>query len=114
MKNSENSKQKTHFGYTEVDVQEKAGRVADVFHSVAQKYDVMNDLMSLGIHRLWKKFAIDLLSVRSGHTVLDIAGGTGDLSKKISGLIGEKGKVILSDINSSMLSVGKNRLLDEG
>lgn len=113
MKNH-NDPSKTHFGYETVETTEKAHRVAEVFHSVAEKYDLMNDLMSLGIHRLWKKLAIDLLSVRSGHHVLDIAGGTGDLTAKISKQIGEKGKVILSDINSSMLSVGKDRLLDLG
>lgn len=113
MKNDPSNKQ-THFGYETVEASEKAKRVAGVFHSVAEKYDLMNDLMSLGIHRLWKKLAIDLLSVRNGHQVLDIAGGTGDLTAKISQLIGEKGKVILSDINSSMLNTGKNRLLDRG
>lgn len=105
---------KTHFGYETVDVSEKAQRVADVFHSVAQKYDVMNDLMSFGIHRLWKKLAIDLLGVHAGQTVLDIAGGTGDLTAKIAEKIGKTGKVILSDINSSMLSVGKDRMIDRG
>src|SRR5438552_3464194 len=101
MKNSVDTKNKTHFGYETVDASEKASRVANVFHSVAQKYDVMNDLMSLGIHRLWKKTAIDLLSVRRGQVVLDIAGGTGDLTAKISEKIGETGRVVLSDINSS-------------
>src|SRR3989338_6508491 len=108
------SKKTTHFGYQEIPVEEKTERVAEVFHSVAQKYDVMNYLMSLGIHRLWKKFAIDLLSLRPGHMVLDIAGGTGDLAAKISKKIGPTGKVVLSDINSSMLSVGKDRMLDSG
>lgn len=110
MKNTD----KTHFGYEEVETTEKASRVASVFHSVAQKYDVMNDLMSLGIHRLWKKTAIDLLGVRLNQMVLDIAGGTGDLTEKISEKIGKNGHVILSDINSSMLSVGKSRLIDRG
>ena len=114
MKNTNDNDSKTHFGYQTVDTAEKAHRVANVFHSVAEKYDLMNDLMSLGIHRLWKKLAIDLLSVRTGHQVLDIAGGTGDLTAKISQKIGDSGKVILSDINSSMLSVGKDRLLDLG
>ncbi|HLB55814.1 MAG TPA: bifunctional demethylmenaquinone methyltransferase/2-methoxy-6-polyprenyl-1,4-benzoquinol methylase UbiE [Coxiellaceae bacterium] len=113
MKIPENS-DKTHFGFTEVDVQEKAKRVAGVFHSVAQKYDVMNDLMSLGIHRLWKKLAIDLLSVHSGQFILDIAGGTGDLTAKIAEKIGKTGRVILSDINSSMLSIGRDRMIDKG
>jgi demethylmenaquinone methyltransferase/2-methoxy-6-polyprenyl-1,4-benzoquinol methylase len=113
MKNTDHTN-KTHFGYETVETSEKAHRVAEVFHSVAEKYDLMNDLMSLGIHRIWKKLAIDLLSVREGHQVLDIAGGTGDLTAKISKKIGSRGKVILSDINSSMLSVGKNRLIDLG
>lgn len=113
MKTSSNEN-KTHFGYAEVDVSKKAERVANVFHSVAEKYDVMNDLMSLGIHRLWKKFAIDLLSVHKGHVVLDIAGGTGDLTAKISEKIGKTGKVILSDINSSMLAMGRDRMINQG
>ncbi|OGT44912.1 MAG: bifunctional demethylmenaquinone methyltransferase/2-methoxy-6-polyprenyl-1,4-benzoquinol methylase [Gammaproteobacteria bacterium RIFCSPHIGHO2_12_FULL_38_11] len=114
MKNTDENHNKTHFGYTEVDVSKKAGHVADVFHSVAEKYDLMNDLMSLGIHRLWKKFAIDLLSVHKGHIVLDIAGGTGDLTAKISEKIGPTGKVILSDINSSMLAIGRDRMINKG
>lgn len=105
---------KTHFGYETVDTKDKAKRVADVFHSVAEKYDLMNDLMSLGIHRLWKQHAIKLLQVRKGQTVLDLAGGTGDLTEKISPLVGSQGRVILSDINSSMLMTGKDRLLDAG
>lgn len=113
MKTNDNSS-KTHFGYETVDVQDKASRVANVFHSVAEKYDVMNDLMSLGIHRLWKKFAIDLMGLQKGQTVLDIAGGTGDLAAKISQKIGPSGKVVLSDINSSMLSVGRDRMIDQG
>jgi len=114
MKNPNENLDKTHFGFTEVPVNEKADRVANVFHSVAQKYDVMNDLMSLGIHRLWKKFAIDLLGVHCGQVVLDIAGGTGDLSATIAKKIGDTGRVILSDINSSMLSVGRDRMIDKG
>lgn len=104
----------THFGYKQVDVSEKAGKVADVFHSVAKKYDVMNDLMSFGIHRLWKRFTLDKSGVRKGHTVLDLAGGTGDLAEKFSKIVGEKGRVILSDINPSMLSVAQDRLIDKG
>lgn len=106
--------QKTHFGYEEVNVEDKQARVANVFHSVAEKYDVMNDLMSLGIHRLWKKKAIQLLNVRPGHHVLDLAGGTGDLTEKIAPIVGSQGKVTLSDINSSMLMTGRDRLLDAG
>ena len=104
----------THFGYKEVPVEEKAGRVADVFHSVAGKYDLMNDLMSGGIHRLWKRFTIELSGVRPGHKVLDIAGGTGDLSYKFSKLVGAEGLVVLADINESMLRVGRDRLTDKG
>jgi len=110
MKNTE----KTHFGYEEVNVKDKQERVANVFHSVAEKYDVMNDLMSLGIHRLWKRKAIQLLNVRPGHSVLDLAGGTGDLTEKIAPIVGSQGNVTLSDINSSMLMTGKDRLLDAG
>ena len=104
----------THFGYEQVAVEEKAERVAGVFHSVAAKYDVMNDLMSGGVHRIWKRFTIELSAVRPGHKVLDIAGGTGDLAYKFSKLVGSEGQVILSDINSSMLNVGRDRLLNRG
>jgi len=107
-------KKTTHFGYEQVAVDEKAARVADVFHSVAGKYDLMNDLMSGGIHRLWKRFTIELSAVRAGHKVLDIAGGTGDLSYQFARLVGEQGQVVLADINSSMLNVGRDRLLDRG
>ena len=106
--------QKTHFGYREVDVNEKAGLVAGVFHSVASRYDLMNDLMSGGIHRLWKRFTIELSGVRSGHSVLDIAGGTGDLASKFSDIVGPEGRVVLADINESMLQVGRDKLLDHG
>lgn len=104
----------THFGFKTVPVDEKASRVADVFHSVAGKYDLMNDLMSGGIHRLWKRFTIELSGVRSGHRVLDIAGGTGDLTAKFSRLVGETGEVVLADINDSMLKVGRDKLMDIG
>ena len=104
----------THFGFQQVPVNEKANKVADVFHSVASKYDIMNDLMSGGIHRLWKRFTIDLSSVRKGHRVLDIAGGTGDLTKQFSKLVGKDGHVVLADINSSMLEVGRERLTNQG
>jgi len=104
----------THFGYQEVPVQEKANRVAEVFSSVATKYDLMNDLMSLGIHRLWKKFTIDLSQVRSRDKVLDIAGGTGDLAYEFTKRVGDQGQVCLVDINAEMLRVGRDRLLDRG
>ena len=104
----------THFGYQSVPVSEKASRVADVFHSVAAKYDLMNDLMSGGIHRLWKRFTIELSGVRPGHRVLDIAGGTGDLTARFSRIVGSTGEVVLADINDSMLKVGRDKLLDSG
>ncbi|MGL4958069.1 MAG: bifunctional demethylmenaquinone methyltransferase/2-methoxy-6-polyprenyl-1,4-benzoquinol methylase UbiE, partial [Plesiomonas sp.] len=94
--------------------EEKAGMVADVFHSVAAKYDLMNDLMSFGIHRLWKRFTIDCSGVRRGQRVLDLAGGTGDLTAKFSRLVGETGEVVLADINDSMLKVGRAKLRDLG
>ncbi len=107
-------KDTTHFGYRQVPIQEKAQRVAEVFHSVANKYDLMNDLMSLGIHRIWKRQAIALAKVKTGQKVLDVAGGTGDLSSHFSRLVGPTGQVILSDINSSMLNVGRDRLINKG
>ena len=107
-------KETTDFGFSKVAVEEKAERVADVFHSVAAKYDLMNDVMSAGIHRLWKRTTIELSGVRPGHHVLDIAGGTGDLSLKFSRLVGEHGRVMLADINDSMLRVGRDRLIDRG
>ncbi|MFT6791259.1 MAG: demethylmenaquinone methyltransferase/2-methoxy-6-polyprenyl-1,4-benzoquinol methylase [Cellvibrionaceae bacterium] len=105
---------RTHFGFESVPTAEKAQRVAGVFHSVAKKYDVMNDLMSAGIHRLWKRFTIEVSAVRPGHKVLDIAGGTGDLALKFASIVGAEGQVILSDINASMLNVGRDRLMDNG
>jgi demethylmenaquinone methyltransferase/2-methoxy-6-polyprenyl-1,4-benzoquinol methylase len=104
----------TDFGFRKVPKNQKAGQVADVFRSVASKYDLMNDLMSMGIHRLWKRFTIELSGVRPGHRVLDIAGGTGDLTMKFSDLVGTNGKVVLADINASMLEVGRDRLIDRG
>ncbi|MFT5084480.1 MAG: demethylmenaquinone methyltransferase/2-methoxy-6-polyprenyl-1,4-benzoquinol methylase [Lentisphaeria bacterium] len=104
----------THFGYETVGVAEKAQRVAGVFHSVAAKYDIMNDLMSGGIHRIWKRFTIELSGVRAGNTVLDIAGGTGDLTAKFSRIVGTEGRVVLADINDSMLKVGRVKLIDKG
>ncbi|MBE1299494.1 MAG: bifunctional demethylmenaquinone methyltransferase/2-methoxy-6-polyprenyl-1,4-benzoquinol methylase UbiE [Alteromonadaceae bacterium] len=106
--------EQTHFGFKQVNTTEKAGMVADVFHSVAAKYDVMNDFMSLGIHRLWKRFTIDCSGVRAGHKVLDLAGGTGDLAGKFARIVGPTGKVVLSDINDSMLQVGRDKLRDKG
>ena len=104
----------THFGYKTIEKDDKISMVAGVFHSVAKQYDVMNDLMSFGIHRLWKRFTIDASGVRPGNKVLDLAGGTGDLTAKFSKLVGREGKVVLADINSSMLNVGRDKLRDKG
>ena len=112
--NKEAGDNTTHFGFQSVKVEEKAGKVADVFHSVAAKYDIMNDLMSFGVHRIWKRLTIESSGVRPGHRVLDIAGGTGDLTMQFSKRVGEQGQVVLADINASMLSVGRDRLLDRG
>jgi demethylmenaquinone methyltransferase/2-methoxy-6-polyprenyl-1,4-benzoquinol methylase len=104
----------THFGYKTVNRDEKVGLVAEVFHSVAGKYDLMNDLMSGGIHRLWKRFTIDCSGVRPGQKVLDLAGGTGDLTAKFSRIVGPTGEVVLADINDSMLKMGRGKLRDKG
>jgi demethylmenaquinone methyltransferase/2-methoxy-6-polyprenyl-1,4-benzoquinol methylase len=104
----------THFGYQQVAEDEKAGRVKAVFDSVANRYDVMNDLMSLGIHRLWKRQTIGLSGVRRGQRVLDLAAGTGDLSARFSGLVGPEGEVVVSDINAAMLEQGRIRMADQG
>ncbi len=104
----------THFGFKTVSETEKEHLVADVFHSVADKYDLMNDLMSFGIHRLWKRFTIDCAGVRPGQKILDLAGGTGDLTAKFSRLTGENGEVVLADINDSMLKVGREKLRNRG
>ena len=104
----------TDFGFSRVDRAAKAGLVRGVFDSVASRYDLMNDLMSGGIHRLWKRFTIELSAARAGQTVLDIAGGTGDLALKFSSLVGPEGRVILADINAAMLEVGRDRLIDKG
>ncbi|HQR03514.1 MAG: bifunctional demethylmenaquinone methyltransferase/2-methoxy-6-polyprenyl-1,4-benzoquinol methylase UbiE [Proteobacteria bacterium] len=106
--------EQTHFGFETVAEEDKAQRVAGVFSSVAQKYDVMNDLMSGGLHRLWKRFAITLSGVRNGDRVLDVAGGTADLSLAFARRVGPTGEVWLTDINNAMLSVGRDRLLDHG
>jgi demethylmenaquinone methyltransferase/2-methoxy-6-polyprenyl-1,4-benzoquinol methylase len=105
---------KTHFGYQEVERTEKTRRVGDVFRSVAPKYDLMNDLMSFGIHRLWKRFTLELAGVRRGQSVLDLAGGTGDLAIKFSRRVGPQGRVVLADINEAMLEEGRDRLIDAG
>ncbi len=104
----------THFGYQNVDETEKAGRVRRVFDSVASRYDLMNDLMSLGLHRAWKAYTVTVANVREGDRVLDIAGGTGDLARAFAKKVGERGTVVLSDINQAMLGAGRDRLLDAG
>ena len=104
----------THFGFETVDEKEKAKKVAGVFTSVASKYDIMNDLMSVGLHRVWKRFAVGLANVRTGQRVLDVAGGSADLSRLFLKAVGPSGQVVLTDINNAMLRVGRDRLLDEG
>jgi demethylmenaquinone methyltransferase/2-methoxy-6-polyprenyl-1,4-benzoquinol methylase len=104
----------THFGYEDVPVDDKVKKVREVFDSVASEYDVMNDVMSLGIHRLWKRYTVGIANVRKGHVVLDLAGGTGDLTSLFAKRVGETGKVVLADINESMLRVGRDRMIDRG
>jgi demethylmenaquinone methyltransferase/2-methoxy-6-polyprenyl-1,4-benzoquinol methylase len=104
----------THFGFAPVDESAKAGRVRGVFDSVAPKYDLMNDLMSLGLHRAWKAYAVAVAHVRPGDKVLDIAGGTGDMARALAKAVGETGMVVHTDINEAMLRQGRDRLLDEG
>ncbi|MBA2651118.1 MAG: bifunctional demethylmenaquinone methyltransferase/2-methoxy-6-polyprenyl-1,4-benzoquinol methylase UbiE [Tatlockia sp.] len=104
----------THFGFESVAWAEKEKKVSAVFESVAKNYDLMNNLMSLGVHHLWKRFTVELSMVREGQNVLDLAGGSGDLTKLLSKKVGTKGRVILADINEAMLDVGRNRLLDQG
>ncbi len=111
---SNKANDQTHFGYETVEASAKQGKVAEVFHSVANKYDVMNDLMSMGVHRLWKRYTIEVSGVRPGQKVLDLAGGTGDLAAKFARIVGQTGHVTLSDINNSMLNVGRERLTDKG
>ena len=108
------SEETTHFGYREVPETEKAKLVGDVFTSVAAKYDVMNDLMSFGAHRLWKRYFVATSGVREGDVVLDLAGGTGDIAALLLPRVGAKGAVVVGDINAEMLRVGRNRMLDRG
>jgi len=104
----------THFGFKRVATEEKVNLVRGVFDSVAGQYDIMNDLMSLGIHRIWKRVAVQLSNVRKGEQVLDLAGGTGDLTALFEQRVGKEGQVVLADINSEMLRTGRNRLIDKG
>jgi demethylmenaquinone methyltransferase / 2-methoxy-6-polyprenyl-1,4-benzoquinol methylase len=108
------SERSTHFGFQTVDEADKAAKVAGVFHSVAARYDLMNDLMSAGLHRAWKAFTIRQAAVRPGMKVLDVAGGTGDLARAFARRVGPTGEVWLTDINASMLAVGRDRLVDDG
>lgn len=107
-------KEPTHFGYKTVAAEEKAGLVRGVFDSVAERYDVMNDLMSAGLHRVWKRYTVDLAALRRGDVVLDLAGGTGDLALQFSRQVGKSGRVVLADINAAMLRRGRSRLVDAG
>lgn len=111
---ADSAPQSTHFGFQSVPESEKARKVAEVFHSVAQRYDIMNDFMSAGLHRVWKAFTIGRAAIRPGMKVLDIAGGTGDLAKAFAKRAGPTGEVWLTDINDSMLRVGRDRLADAG
>jgi demethylmenaquinone methyltransferase / 2-methoxy-6-polyprenyl-1,4-benzoquinol methylase len=104
----------THFGFDTVDDADKAGRVRGVFDSVAPKYDLMNDVLSGGLHRVWKAYTVAVAAVQPGDRVLDIAGGTGDLARAFARRVGEHGRVVLTDINAAMLQAGRDRLLDEG
>lgn len=104
----------THFGFEDVAYDDKVKKVAGVFHSVASKYNVMNDLMSFGIHRVWKRYTIEMSGVRKGNRVLDLAGGTGDLAAKFARIVGPEGHVTVADINDSMLKVGRESLTDKG
>ena len=106
--------QKTHFGYKQVDADKKESLVAGVFDSVASKYDVMNDVMSFGIHRIWKKIALAHTGLKKGQRALDVAGGTGDLTIELSKQVGAEGEVVMSDINATMLEQGRRRLIDKG
>ena len=110
----QNSNDSTDFGYQQIPTQEKVQKVAEVFQRVAQKYDVMNDVMSLGIHRYWKRYTLALCQVRPGHKVLDVAGGTGDLTAQHARNAGVNGEVWLADINAAMLQCGRERMLDQG
>ena len=104
----------TYFGYREVAVQDKQALVGEVFSRVASRYDLMNDLMSMGLHRLWKRYFVDTGGLRPGHRVLDLAGGTGDISKLAAGIVGDEGLVVLTDINGPMLARGRDRMIDAG
>jgi len=111
---SEQRPETTHFGYRQVPAADKAGLVGQVFDSVASRYDLMNDLMSFGLHRLWKRFAVERAHLRPGEQVLDLAAGSGDLAALMAPKVGPRGRVLLSDINATMLDLGRDRLTDQG
>jgi demethylmenaquinone methyltransferase/2-methoxy-6-polyprenyl-1,4-benzoquinol methylase len=104
----------TDFGFEEIPAAEKQGRVGEIFTSVARNYDLMNNIMSLGVHHLWKRFTLEMCGLRAGHKVLDLAGGTGDLALKETQMVGASGQVILADINAAMLRQGRDRIIDKG
>ena len=108
------SRDRVDFGYEQVTPEEKKTKVGEVFSSVASKYDLMNDVMSFGVHRLWKRFALEMCGLRPGHRVLDLAGGTGDLARRQAGMVAPGGRVVLADINAAMLQRGRDRLIDDG
>lgn len=114
MATEKNDSETTHFGFREVSTAAKRGLVGDVFRSVATRYDLMNDLMSLGVHRAWKRYAASLCAVRPGSRVLDVAGGSGDMTALLAPRLGADGQIVLSDINEAMLDVGRARLADRG
>lgn len=114
MAEQEHSSDTTHFGYQTVSADDKAGLVRGVFDSVASRYDLMNDLMSAGLHRIWKRYTIDQAALRPGNVVLDLAGGTGDLARQFARKVGKEGHVVLADINAAMLEQGRRRLVDAG
>ncbi len=114
MAEQEHSSDTTHFGYKTVSSDDKAGMVRSVFDSVAGHYDIMNDLMSAGLHRLWKRYTVDQAALRPGNVVLDLAGGTGDLTRQFAAKVGKQGHVVLADINVAMLEQGRRRLVDAG
>ncbi len=112
--NNESNKQQTHFGFKQVNTEDKSNLVREVFQSVAPKYDLMNDLMSFGQHRLWKRFTIAQAAIKPGQKILDVASGTGDLAMAFAKLVGANGKVVMTDINEAMLNTGRDRLMDAG
>jgi demethylmenaquinone methyltransferase/2-methoxy-6-polyprenyl-1,4-benzoquinol methylase len=112
--NDKHTDNTTHFGFEQVNVEDKVRRVRGVFDSVASSYDIMNDVMSMGIHRLWKRVTVEVAALRAGQKVLDLAGGTGDLTRLMSERVGPDGKIVISDINGNMLSVGRDTLINKG